>query len=330
MLNLERGKQILYLTQAEVVGLGLTRREILDCVRDALTEHGNKRYEMPAKIGVHPYEDVFFHAMPAFLPELKLVGEKWIACYPRNPKDFDLPQTTGVLIVNDQETGVPTAIMDCAWLTAMRTPAVTVLMAEKLAPDAHCFGMFGCGVQGREHIEFVNEHLDNIDEIVVYDRYPEVAEQLVQNLQGTVRAKIRIGASPEAIAKECDLLSSATLIVREPLSIVKREWVSAGQTIIPCDLNTFWDPRIPIEADYYIVDSAAEHDLFVEMGYYPTGHPTIMAESGEVIAGLAPGRTSADQLIVNSNIGMAVCDMAVAGAILRRALEVEAGTVLDL
>lgn len=330
MTNLERGKEMLYLSQAEVINLGLSRQDILDCVLVALIEHGNKRYEMPAKIGVHPYDDVFYHAMPAFLPELKAVGAKWIECYPRNPKEFGLAQTTGLLVMNDMETGVPLAVMDSAWITAMRTPAVTVLMAKKLAPEATKFGMFGCGVQGREHVLFANEHMDRLEEIVVYDRYPEVAEKLVQDLQGVVRAKIRVGASPEAVAKECEVLSSATLIVRDPLSIVKREWVGAGQTILPCDLNTFWDPKIPIEADYYLVDSADEHNLFVEMGYYPTGHPTIMAESGEVLAGLKPARTSADQLIVNSNIGMAVCDVAVGSVVLQRALAAGKGSTLAL
>lgn len=330
MTDIVKGRDLLYLSKSDVIGLGLSRQTILDKVLQSLVEHGNKRYEMPAKIGVHPYEDVFFHAMPAYLPEMNLVGAKWIECYPRNPREFNLPQTTGLLCVNDVETGVPVCVMDCSWLTAVRTPAVTVLMAKKLHPDATRFGMFGAGVQGREHVLFAGHYLDNLEEIVVYDRFPEVAERMVAEIQGEVRVPIRVGNSIEEIVKECDVLSSATVVVREPQSHVKDEWVSAGQTIIPCDLNTFWAPEISHRADAYIVDSTDEHDLFVEMGYYPGGSPTITAETGEVLAGLKPGRTNSDQLIVNSNIGMAVCDMAVASAIHEAALEAGVGVTLEL
>ena len=89
MTEIVRGRNLLYLSRADIVGLGLSRQTILDCVLQALVEHGHKRYEMPAKIGVHPYEDVFFHAMPAYLPSMKLAGMKWIECYPRNPREFD-------------------------------------------------------------------------------------------------------------------------------------------------------------------------------------------------------------------------------------------------
>ena len=160
----------------------------------------------------------------------------------------------------------------------------------------HAVRRVRAGVQGREHVLFAAEYLDNLEEIV----------------------------------KECEVLSSATIVVREPQSHVKDEWVSARQTIIPCDLNTFWAPEIARRADAYIVDSTDEHDLFVEMGYYPGGSATITAETGEVLAGLKEGRTSPDQLIVNSNIGMALCDMAVAAEIRGVALIAGVGVTLEL
>ena len=50
------------------MNLGIDLTEILDNTKNALIEHGNRRYEMPAKIGVYPYPEVFYHAMPAFEP----------------------------------------------------------------------------------------------------------------------------------------------------------------------------------------------------------------------------------------------------------------------
>ena len=99
--KLELGKEILWLTQEECIKAGPDVAETLGLIHKAMEAHGKKRYEMPAKIGIHPYEDVFYHAMPAYVPDSLACGVKWIECYPRNPKDFGLPQTTGLLILND-------------------------------------------------------------------------------------------------------------------------------------------------------------------------------------------------------------------------------------
>jgi ornithine cyclodeaminase/alanine dehydrogenase len=139
-----------------------------------------------------------------------------------------------------------------------------------------------------------------------------------------------IKAEPRSIAESCEVMSSATIILLDPLCVVKREWVSKGQTILPCDLNTFWDPAIAREADKYIVDSRDEHKLFASMGYFPDGLPEIACETGEVLAGAAPGRTSADELIVCSNIGISVCDVVMGRAILNKALEMNLGRRLPL
>jgi ornithine cyclodeaminase/alanine dehydrogenase-like protein (mu-crystallin family) len=324
------GREILYLTQQECTSTGLTEKDILALTRATLVAHGKKEYEMPAKIGVHPFPEVFFHAMPAYVPSQLAVGIKWIECYPNNPVKFNLPQTCGLLILNDILSGYPIAIMDGTWITAMRTPAVTVLAAEALHPDAETFGMFGCGVQGFEHVKFVVHGLKKLKKIYVYDIRPKMADELIAALQPSIDVEIVKGNNPEEVAKNCEVLSSATKIILEPLSIIKREWVGKGQTILPCDLNTFWDPAISLNAEKYIVDSKEEHELFAKMGYFPDGLPQISCETGEILAGLKPGRENKDELIVCSNIGISVCDVVVGREILNRALAANMGKILPL
>ena len=328
--KLEIGKEMLYLTKDEVMDIGISVADILDITKEALVAHGKKEYEMPAKIGVHPLEEVFFHAMPAYVPSKKAVGMKWIECYPNNPAKFDLPQTTGLLILNDILSGCPIALMDSTWITAMRTPAVTVLAAAALNPNAETFGMFGCGVQGVEHVKYVVHTLKNLKKIYIYDVRESAMDHLIQEVQPKIDVEIVKGKSPEEVAKSCEVLSSATIILKEPLSVVKDEWVSRGQTILPCDLNTFWDPVISKRADQYIVDSQEEHELFAGMGYFPDGLRKITCETGEVIAGIKKGRESKEELIVCSNIGMAVCDVVVGREVLNRALLSNLGIKLKL
>ncbi|MGD9072517.1 MAG: hypothetical protein PVI69_12185, partial [Desulfobacterales bacterium] len=118
------GKQILYLSQADVVNTGLKMAEIVDAVEQCFVELGNGRVEMPPKPGIHPGQggNNFIHAMPASIPAMKSAGVKWVSGYPGN-QARGLPYITGLLILNDTETGIPIAVMDCVWITAMRTGA---------------------------------------------------------------------------------------------------------------------------------------------------------------------------------------------------------------
>ena len=330
MNKLNIGAEVLYLTKDECSNIGISLDKVLELTKEALVAHGTKEYEMPAKIGVHPLEEVFFHAMPAYVPSKKAVGMKWIECYPNNPKKYDLPQTTGLLVLNDVLSGCPIAIMDCTWLTAMRTPAVTVLAAESLHPDAESFGMFGCGVQGIEHVRFVVKTLKKLKSIYIYDIVEPAMDRLIDLVQKEIDVKIIKGKDPKELAEKCEVLSSATIIIKDTLSIVKDEWISKGQTILPCDLNTFWDPKITHRADKYIVDSIEEHELFSNVGYFPDGLPKITCETGEVIAGVKEGRTSKDELIVCSNIGMSVCDVVMGREIFDIALNNNIGRIIPL
>ncbi|MFI1302413.1 hypothetical protein [Streptomyces sioyaensis] len=196
---------------------------ILKLTRQALIEHGHQRYEMPAKIGVQPYDNVIYHAMPAYLPGPGIVGMKWIECYPGNPCRFNLPQTIGLLVVNDVEGGVPLAIMDSAWLTVMRTSAVSVLAAAALHPGATAFGMFGCGVQGKELVRYAALAMPGLKTVYVHDTNGAAADALIAELQSELDLRLVKGESAEEVTKSAEVLSSATVILREPLAVVKGE-----------------------------------------------------------------------------------------------------------
>ncbi|MCD6537954.1 hypothetical protein J7L18_05025 [Candidatus Bathyarchaeota archaeon] len=105
--------ELLYLCRRDVEDIGLTMKEIIDAVEDVFQEKGLGRVEMPPKPGIHPKWDAFIHAMPTYIPRLKLAGIKWVSGYPENYK-LGLPYITGLLILNDPETGVPVCVMDCA------------------------------------------------------------------------------------------------------------------------------------------------------------------------------------------------------------------------
>src|SRR6266404_9326432 len=166
------GKELLYLSHSDVVSAGLGMAEIIAALEGMFREKAEGRVGMPPKIGIHTMPDAFIHAMPASIPARKAAGMKWVGGYPDNSKR-ELPYVTGLLILNDPETGIPVALMDCTWITAKRTGAATAVAAKYLArSESSTVGILGCGVQGRSNLEALKV-LFPLKKVYAYDKHAD-------------------------------------------------------------------------------------------------------------------------------------------------------------
>src|SRR5512138_2081505 len=175
-------QKILYLSRADVEKVNLPMQQIIDLLEVAFREKGNGRVEMPPKPGIHTMPDAFIHAMPAFIPSMRSAGIKWVSGYPENFKR-GLPYISGLMILNDVETGIPYAVMDCAWITAMRTGAASALSAKYLArPSSETVGILACGVQGRTNLEAL-ACLFPVKRAYAYDVLPDVQGKFIAEMK---------------------------------------------------------------------------------------------------------------------------------------------------
>jgi len=164
--------EFIYLSQEEILDLDIPMSKIIELVEQGLYEHGHKRVENPPKPGIHSKSDAFIHAMPAYYRELGIGGLKWVSGYPTNRK-LGLPQIAGLMLVNDMETGMPLAVMDCRWITAVRTAAVSAITAKYCAKqDTESLGVVGCGVQGRMNIVALKEVIPELHDVGSNPRTP--------------------------------------------------------------------------------------------------------------------------------------------------------------
>jgi ornithine cyclodeaminase/alanine dehydrogenase-like protein (mu-crystallin family) len=182
--------QILYLSKADAQSVGITMAEVIEALEAAFREKGEGRVEMPPKPGIHPGGgDNFIHAMPAYIPALKSAGIKWVSGFPGNQKR-GLPYITGLLILNDPETGLPISVMDCVYITAMRTGAATAVGARYLArPDSSVAGVLGCGVQGRSNAEALSV-LFPLERVMAYDVSAEAAQRYADEMSARLNLEV--------------------------------------------------------------------------------------------------------------------------------------------
>ena len=130
---------LLYLSREDVEAVDLSMADIIAALEEMFREKGQGKVEMPPKPGIHTRPDAFIHAMPAYIPSLEAAGMKWVSGYPGN-QARGLPYITGLLVLNDPLTGIPLAVMDATWITAMRTGA-----AAQVAASARIGGIAAAG-----------------------------------------------------------------------------------------------------------------------------------------------------------------------------------------
>ena len=78
------GGTFLYLSRADVERVNVSMRETIEALEQMFKEKGEGRVEMPPKPGIHPRQDAFIHAMPAYIPSMESAGIKWVSGYPQN------------------------------------------------------------------------------------------------------------------------------------------------------------------------------------------------------------------------------------------------------
>src|SRR5215208_658583 len=88
------GESIRYLSRSDVEAVGLSGIEVIEILEGAFRAKRAGDVEMPPKIGVHPRDDAFIHAMPAYLSGSDAVGLKWVAGYPATSRSA-FPTSTG-------------------------------------------------------------------------------------------------------------------------------------------------------------------------------------------------------------------------------------------
>jgi ornithine cyclodeaminase/alanine dehydrogenase-like protein (mu-crystallin family) len=320
--------KLLYLSQADVASAGLTMAEIITALERMFHEKGGGRVEMPPKPGIHTMPDAFIHAMPAYIPALKSAGIKWVGGYPEN-HERGLPYITGLLILNDPETGIPLAVMDCVWITAKRTGAATAVAAKHLArPDSEVVGVLGCGVQGRSNLEALNV-LFPLKRVMAYDVDPDAQQRYVEETSEEFALEVVPVQEPKQAVAGCDIVVTAGPILKVPHATIQPGWFEVGAFASLVDFDSYWHPDAMREADKFCTDDVPQLEHYREVGYF-RDIPPIHADLGELATGRKPGRETDGERTMACNLGLALDDMATAPLIYRRALEQGIGTWLPL
>jgi len=320
---------MLYLSRDDVEKINVPMTEIIHAVENAFIAKSRGDYEMPPKPGIHFENDAFIHAMPASLPGLKAAGLKWVSGFPAN-QTKGLPYISGLIIINDVETGFPISVMDCTWITGMRTGAASAVAAKYLArKDAETTGILGCGVQGRTHLEALMIVFPGIKTVYAYDISEENLNRYVCEMREKHKCDVIPVNSPEKAVRGMDVVVTAGPIIKNPNPIIEKSWFGEGSFAAVIDFDSYWKPEAMKSAGKFVTDDVKQLMYYKSVGYFQD-IPENILDLSDVVSGKVKGRESPEERTMAMNLGLAINDVATAPLVYKHALGMNVGVKLPL
>lgn len=305
----------------------VTLKEIVEITEQVFIAHGSGGVVMPSKISLdlgESGEPNWMNAMPAYVPGSGASGIKWAGGFLHNQSRRGLEYVQAMIILNDPISGIPTAVMDGAWITNARTGSVPAVVFKHLgSSDSAKVALVGAGMQARWTLRSLAD-LGNLEAVRVFDIRDDAARTFARDMEQELGVKIEVTSSIEEAVNNANLIVTVTT-ANAPL--VKRSWVAPGAVVVAMGSYQELDDELVLAADVRVVDHLGQNLKRGEFSrLFQAGTLTadsIEAEFGEVAAGAKRGRESEEQIIVASMIGVASIDMAVAKLVADRAQAAE-------
>jgi alanine dehydrogenase len=252
------------------------------------------------------------------------VGVKIVTVFPDNGKRA-LPAIYGQYLLLDGETGQSLALLDGTMLTKRRTACASGLASRYLSrPDSASLLMIGTGALA-PHLIRVHAKVRPIEQVEIWGRRPEQAEQLSEELTQSLPAALGRSIAVRAVTDRCqavgraDIVSSATL---SKVPLVEGDWLREGQHI---DLVGAYTPEMRESDDTaarcsrVFVDTRAGAlkeggDIVQPLANGTIDEGDVIADLFELARGLKTGRPAGDRtgITLFKSVGAALEDLAAA------------------
>ena len=316
----------------------VTMAQAIETVKAAFAQlsKGHARVPIRTQLGV-PLHDGVTLFMPAYLEQTDELGMKMVSVFSGNIEQ-GLPTINAMVTLVDAETGLPTAIIDGTYLTALRTGAASGAATDLLArTDSKTVAVLGTGVQGRTQLRAVCT-VRAIERVLVYDKRSEAAQKFRDEMAASgppVPPRIELAETASTAVSQADVICTATTSLTP---VFGDEDVRAGSHINAIGSFTPAMQELPaatVSRSTLVVDSreavwAEAGDLIIAKNEGLITEDSVHAEIGEIVSGKKSGRRSDDEVTLFKSVGNAVQDVSVGARILKEAQAKGLGLVVDL
>jgi ornithine cyclodeaminase len=209
-----------------------------------------------------------------------------------------LPTLLATIVLMDPATGQPLAVMDGAWITALRTAAASAVAADALTPPGpKVVAMLGSGVLARSHATALRA-VRPVTEIRIWSRDPANVARCAVDVGGIACS------TAEDATHGADIVCTVTN-ASEP--VLRGAWLKPGALVAAVGApRPNWRELDDAAMRNVIVADSREAALQESGDVMLSGAP-VHAEIGEILAGTKP-RPAAGATVIFKSLGQAVED----------------------
>lgn len=286
--------------------LGISPKVCVDWIYESFAMKSEA--QLPAKISVHPADYDFFTSMPCLLPQMEGAQHRYFGIKEVHRVEGAVPSLGSDMLLYDANDGSLLALVDCDWITTMRTGAVAAASAKALRKsDASIYGFVGLGNTARAAMLCILEAEPDRHFHVKLLRYKDTADLFIERFRMYSNVDFEIVDDIDKLAGSVDVFFSC--ITSADGLLVKDEHVfKPGVTVIPVHMRGLQNCDTTFDRVF-----GDDTDHVRGFRYFPQFND--FNEIGEVLAGRDPGRRSDSQRIIDYNYGLGLHDVVYASKI---------------
>jgi ornithine cyclodeaminase/alanine dehydrogenase len=304
----------LYLSHDDLERLAIGAEEVVASIEQLLLARGRSRAWNAPKAVIQPPDGRYMMATLSAADDPPFLAVKALLLNPRN-RERGISDINAVVTLLDSDTGLPLAVMDGNWVTAVRTAGLSAVAARRLArPGGSIAAFLGCGVQAHSHLRLFSR-LFPLSEIRAFGRGAARRDELCRAAE-----QMGLRAVPSATAREAvsdaDLVVTSVTLTPELVPFLDARWLKPGAFATMTDLARPWHADGMTAFDRIVID-----DLEQEAGMArPMVAPELVAgDLTGLVQGTVNSRRSDQERTAFAFRGLALGDLALAALAYQRA-----------
>jgi len=302
-----------YLSKEEVAAL-LPMDECIAVMKEAFSNLANGKCLQPLRSLLWlPDRKGLLGMMPGYAEGPGVLGIKVITVFHGN-RDLGLPSHQGTVTLFDAANGKPLLIADAMEITSIRTAAASALATSILSrEDSTRLAIIGTGEQAERHIDAISL-VRKINEVFLWGRNPEKADQLARKLSVKYKFTVSIMKSIAETVQNADIICTVT---SSSQPVLMGEWLQPGthiNAVGACTPNARELDTKAVQMSSLFTDSY--ESLFNEAGDFliPKKEGAIddshtRADLSELVSGSKTGRSRKDEITLFKSLGIAAEDI---------------------
>ena len=312
--KMDDSENLLFLSARRLEALEITTDDVISSIEHVIRGCSHQQAWNAPKAVITPPDGRYMMATLSAANDPPFLAVKSLVLNPRN-SERGLSDINSLVTLLDSDTGLPLAVLDGNWITAVRTAGLSAVAAKRLArANSSVVAFIGCGVQARSHLQAFAS-LFPIQEVRVFGRGDQNKDAFCRLAEEFGYVAVACSDARSAV-ESADLIVSSVTLSRDIVPFIDAGWLKSGVFASVTDLAIPWIDKSMSAFDRIIIDDKKQED---QMPDSLVESALVAGDLTALVNGDVLGRSSDDQKNAFVFRGLALGDLAVAGLAYRRA-----------